>query len=114
MFRIATGTQMTHDAYKGGAGPAVIGLLGNEVQMMFVTFSSVVSFAKQGRLRMLGVISPERNPALPEIPTMREQGLRHGESAPGRASSCRRARREPVVNKLLSRRHAHDEGPARW
>ena len=49
-------------------------LLGNEVQVMFVTFSSAVSFAKQGRVRMLGVISPERNPALPDIPTMREQG----------------------------------------
>ena len=53
----------------------MIGLLGNEVQMMFVTFSSAVNFAKQGRVRMLGVVSPERNPALPEIPTLREQGL---------------------------------------
>jgi tripartite-type tricarboxylate transporter receptor subunit TctC len=61
--------------YKGGAGPAMIGLLGNEVQVMFVTFSSAVNFAKQGRVRMVGVISPERNPALPEIPTMREQGF---------------------------------------
>jgi len=60
--------------YKGGAGPAMIGLLGNEVQMMFVTFSSAVNFARQGRVRMLGVISAERNPALAEIPTMREQG----------------------------------------
>jgi tripartite-type tricarboxylate transporter receptor subunit TctC len=61
--------------YKGGAGPAMIGLLANEVQIMFVTFSSAVSFAKQGRVRMLGVISPQRNPAYPEIPTLREQGL---------------------------------------
>jgi tripartite-type tricarboxylate transporter receptor subunit TctC len=61
--------------YKGGAGPAMIGLLGNEVQIMFVTFSSAVNFAKQGRIRMLGVIAPERIPALPEIPTMREQGF---------------------------------------
>jgi len=50
-------------------------LLGNEVQMMFVTFSSAVNFAKQGRVRMLGVVSPERNPALPDVPTMREQGF---------------------------------------
>ena len=53
----------------------MIGLLGNEVQMMFVTFSSAVGFAKPGRVRMLSVISPERNPALPDVPTMREQGL---------------------------------------
>ncbi len=75
MFLNATGTRAEQIAYKGGAGPAMIGLLGNEVQAMFVTFSSAVNFAKQGRVRMLGVISPERNPALPEIPTMREQGL---------------------------------------
>jgi tripartite-type tricarboxylate transporter receptor subunit TctC len=75
MFLNATSTNAVQIAYKGGAGPAMIGLLGNEVQMMFVTFSSAVNFAKQGRVRMLGVISPDRNPAYPEIPTMREQGL---------------------------------------
>jgi tripartite-type tricarboxylate transporter receptor subunit TctC len=75
MFLNATGTKAEQIAYKGGAGPAMIGLLGNEVQMMFVTFSSAVNFAKQGRIRMLGVVSAERNPAYAEIPTMREQGL---------------------------------------
>ena len=75
MFLGATGTNAVQIAYKGGAGPAMIGLLSNEIQMMFVTFSSAVNFAKQGRVRMLSVISAERNPVLPEIPTMREQGL---------------------------------------
>jgi len=75
MFLNATGTKAEQIAYKGGAGPAMIGLLGGEVQMMFVTFSSAINFAKAGKTRMLSVISPERNPALPEIPTMREQGL---------------------------------------
>ena len=75
MFLNATKTNAVQIAYKGGAGPAMIGLLGNEVQMMFVTFSSAVNFVKQGRVRMLGVISPQRNPALPDIPTLREQGL---------------------------------------
>jgi tripartite-type tricarboxylate transporter receptor subunit TctC len=40
-----------------------------------LTFSSLVTFAKQGRLRMVAVVQPERNPALPDVPTMREQGL---------------------------------------
>jgi tripartite-type tricarboxylate transporter receptor subunit TctC len=74
-FLNATGTKAEQIAYKGGAGPAMIGLLGGEVQMMFVTFSSAVNFAKAGKVRMLSVISPERNPAYKEIPTMREQGL---------------------------------------
>jgi tripartite-type tricarboxylate transporter receptor subunit TctC len=74
-FLRATGTDAAQVNYKGGAGPAMIGLLANEIQIMFVTFSSAVNFAKQGRVRMLGVITPQRNPAYPEIPTMREQGL---------------------------------------
>ncbi len=51
------------------------GLLGGEVQMMFVTFSSAVNFAKQGRIRMLGVVSPDRVPAMPDVPTMHEEGF---------------------------------------
>jgi len=75
MFLMNTGTQAQQVNYKGGAGPAMIGLLGNEVQTMFVTFSSAVTYVKSGRVRMLAAVSPERIPALPDVPTMREQGL---------------------------------------
>jgi tripartite-type tricarboxylate transporter receptor subunit TctC len=53
----------------------VIGLLGNEVQMMFVTISSAMPFVKDGRLRMLATVSAERLPGVPDVPTMREQGI---------------------------------------
>lgn len=75
MFMMQTGTSAQQVNYKGGAGPAMIGLLGNEVQVMFVTFSSAVTHVKSGRVRMLASVSPERIPALPDVPTMREQGL---------------------------------------
>ena len=75
MFMIATGTNAQQVNYKGGAGPAMIGLLANEVQAMFVTFSSAVTYARSGRVRMLAAVSPERIPAMPDVPTMREQGL---------------------------------------
>lgn len=75
MFLHATGTKAVQINYKGGAGPAMIGLLSNEVQVMFVTFSSAITFAKQDRVRMLGVITSERIAAMPNIPTMREQGF---------------------------------------
>jgi tripartite-type tricarboxylate transporter receptor subunit TctC len=75
MFLMATGTKAVEVPYKGGAGPAMVGLLGNEVQMMFVTFSSALPHVKTGRVRMLAVVAPERVPALPEVPTMREQGF---------------------------------------
>ncbi len=75
MFLNLSGTKATMVPYKGGAGPATIGLLGNEVQWLMATFSSTVNFAKQGRLRMLGIIAPQRSAAMPEAPTMREQGF---------------------------------------
>lgn len=75
MFLMATGTTATEVPYKGGAGPATVGLLANEVQFMFATYSSTLTFAKQGRLRMLGILAPERSASMPDIPTMREQGF---------------------------------------
>lgn len=75
MFLHAIGGKVVQVNYKGGAGPAMVGVLANEVQTMFVTFSSAVNFAKQGRVRMLGVIAPQRIPVMPDVPTMREQGF---------------------------------------
>lgn len=75
MFLHSTGTKAVQINYKGGAGPAVVGLLSNEVQIMFVTYSSVVGHAKGGRIRMLGVITNQRIPQTPDVPTMREQGF---------------------------------------
>ncbi len=110
MFLNATGTNAVQIAYKGGAGPAMIGLLGNEVQMMFVTFSSAVGFAKPGRVRMLAVVSPERNPALPEIPTMREQGL---DMVVGswQGLFVPKGTPQPVVNKLFKVGHEMMKDP---
>jgi tripartite-type tricarboxylate transporter receptor subunit TctC len=76
LFMQQTGTRMVHVPYKGGAGQAVTALLGNEVQLLMVTFSSAVNHVKAGRLRMIGVIAPERLPVMPEMPTLREQGLK--------------------------------------
>lgn len=75
MFLGMTGTSAVGVPYKGGAGPATIGLLANEVQMMFVTYSSALPHVKNNRMRMLGVIAPQRSPASPDVPTMLEQGF---------------------------------------
>ncbi len=75
MFLLKTGTRATQIPYKGGAGPAMIGLLSNEVQMMFVTVPSAMPFIRDGRARMLAVVSADRLPSLPDTPTMREQGI---------------------------------------
>jgi len=70
----SAGIKMVHVPYKGGAGPAVTGLLGNEIHVMFVTLSSAMTFVKAGRMKALAVTSPARVEALPQVPTMIESG----------------------------------------
>ncbi|HUP94520.1 MAG TPA: tripartite tricarboxylate transporter substrate binding protein [Burkholderiales bacterium] len=60
--------------YKGGAGPATIGLLAGEVQAAMATGASYVGHVKAGKLKMLAVVSPKRIAAAPDVPTMVELG----------------------------------------
>ena len=71
----ANGIQIVHVPYKGGAGPAVTGLLGGDTQVMFVTLSSALTFVQAGRLKALGISSAKRLESLPQVPTMIEQGF---------------------------------------
>ena len=63
-----------HVPYKGAA-PAMIDLLGGQVDFMAATYGSVANYAKEGRLRILAVSDEERDPRLPGIPTFKEAGL---------------------------------------
>jgi tripartite-type tricarboxylate transporter receptor subunit TctC len=74
-FIRAAGIRMVHVPYKGGAGPAIIGLLANETQVMFSLLSGCASFVKQGRLKALGVTATKRNAVLPDVPTLPEAGF---------------------------------------
>ena len=65
---------IVHVPYKGGAGPAVAGMLGGETQVMFVTLSSALGFVAAGRLKPLGISTARRIEALPQVPTMAEAG----------------------------------------
>ncbi len=58
-----------------GAAPALKDLLAGEVEMMFGTAASSVGLVRSGALRALAVTTPERSPALPEVPTMSELGF---------------------------------------
>jgi tripartite-type tricarboxylate transporter receptor subunit TctC len=66
--------KLVHIPYKGGAGPAVTGMLGGETQVMFVTLSSAIAFIQAGRLKALGISTEKRIDALPQVPTMAESG----------------------------------------
>jgi tripartite-type tricarboxylate transporter receptor subunit TctC len=74
------GMDMVHVPYKGGAGPAVTGLVAGETQMMFSTVSSAMGNIQGGRLKALAVTSAKRLEPLPNVPTMKESGYPDGAS----------------------------------
>ncbi len=73
-FMKMAGVSLVHIPYKGGAGPAVAGLLAGDTHVMFVTLSSAMTFVQAGRLKALGVTTPRRLEGLPLVPTMIEAG----------------------------------------
>jgi tripartite-type tricarboxylate transporter receptor subunit TctC len=66
-----TGTDMVHIAYGGGA-PALLALLGGQLDLMFTEISGVLPNIRAGKLRALAVGSPRRNVKLPDVPAMAE------------------------------------------
>jgi len=74
MFKRAAGLQFTHVPYKGGS-PAITDLIGGQIDFLFTTIPGALPHIKAGTLRALAVTSPQRSPALPDIPTMAESGL---------------------------------------
>ena len=71
LFRSMTGVDMVHVPYRGG-GPAVVDLLGGQVQVYFGTFASSIEHVRAGRLRALAVTGATRAPVLPDIPALAE------------------------------------------
>ncbi len=75
LLRERTGLKMQHVAYRGAA-PAVQDLLGGQVPFGMIDTASVQQYLAQGKLRAIGVASPERLKTLPDVPTLAEQGLK--------------------------------------
>jgi len=73
LLRIQARVPGTHIPYKG-AGPALIDLIGGQVDVMMPTMIAGTPFAKNGKLRALGVTSTKRSALLPAVPTIAEQG----------------------------------------
>ena len=102
---------MVHIPYKGGAGPAVTGMLGGETQVMFVTLSSAISFIQAGRLKGLGISTTKRIEALPQVPTMIEAGYPEMVSSSWQGVFVPAGTPRPIVEKIHAALLATMESP---
>jgi tripartite-type tricarboxylate transporter receptor subunit TctC len=75
MFKDSTGTFILHVPYRGG-GPALLDTLGGQVDMSFPTLSAALPHVKAGNLRALAVTDTKRSTLLPDVPTLREAGVK--------------------------------------
>jgi len=75
LFNRMAGTKIMHIPYKG-TGPALNDLLGGQVSMSFTDILTALPYIKAGKLRPIGLASAQRSDALPDLPTLSEQGLK--------------------------------------
>jgi tripartite-type tricarboxylate transporter receptor subunit TctC len=80
LFKQATGTDIVAIQYKG-SGPAAIGVLSGEAQVIVAGTTTILGYMQDKRLIGLAVTSPKRTPNAPDIPTLIEQGIK-GVEAP--------------------------------
>jgi tripartite-type tricarboxylate transporter receptor subunit TctC len=74
LFNTMAGVKMTHVPYKGG-GPAMIDLVGGQVQLVYATAASAVPMIKAGKIKGIAVTTIKRSALMPDIPTIAESGL---------------------------------------
>ena len=99
MFKDATGTFILHVPYRGG-GPALLDTVAGQVDLSFPTLSAALPHVKAGTLRALGVTSTNRSPQLPEVPTLREAGVKNFEFTQWLALLAPVGTPEPVLARL--------------
>jgi tripartite-type tricarboxylate transporter receptor subunit TctC len=75
LFNLQAGTKIVHVAYKGG-GPAMLDLLGGNINLIFATAASAVGHIKSGKIKALAVTTAKRSGLVPDLPTVSEAGLK--------------------------------------
>src|SRR5690606_1874764 len=75
LFKRLTGVNMIHVPYKG-SGPAEAALAGGHISMMFDNLPAAIAHIRTGDLKALAITSAQRSNALPDVPTLEEQGIK--------------------------------------
>lgn len=74
-LRLKTGLTLNHVPYKGG-GPSLTDAAAGQIPLVFNAVPAAMPFVKAGRLKFLGITSPQRHPLLPSVPTFQESGVK--------------------------------------
>lgn len=114
MFQLATGAKFTHIPYKG-SGPALIDLMGGQIDLIFDQMTASIGYVKGAKLRAIGVASPKRSDQLPDVPTLAEQGCKGCEAstfagvfAPANTPRSVVDRLADAVNKVVASKPVRD------
>jgi len=99
LFKTMAGVKIRHIPYKGAA-PSSIAVVSGEVDMALLPIVAVVPLVKAGRLRALGVTTLTRSPALPDIPTISEAGVKGYEAASWSAMLAPAGTPRSVINSV--------------
>lgn len=99
LLRQLSGADITHVPYKGG-GAVLTEVVGGHVPLAIIGFAVAAPQVKQGRLRALGVTSARRSPALPDVPTLLEQGAKDLDVTSWHALYVRSGTPDAVIERL--------------
>ncbi len=124
LFALKTDMKLTHIPYKGNA-PAMTDVIGGQLTMMFDIVSTARNYVAGGRVHAMAVTSPERNPSLPDTPTMAEAGVPgfdvggwYGVYGPANMPAELVARYNQAINKALKQPELNkllvDQGYELW
>jgi tripartite-type tricarboxylate transporter receptor subunit TctC len=99
LFTMRAGINLVHIPYKG-VGPAQLDLMAGRVQVMTSTVPSVLSLARSGKVRTLVVTSQQRDPQLPDVPTLAESGMPDFEVVSWQGLCTNAGAPRPVIRQL--------------
>lgn len=105
LFMAETGTKMVHVPYNAPA-TATTNMMANDIQLMFQLIPGIAGQVKGGKVRAIAIMAPERSPALPDVPTMKELGFPALMSSTWFALLAPRGTPAPIIERINAETNA--------